>query len=120
MISWVASVTMKGWRLNLATKKPLIRPMMAPTTRTIRTTSRIQPGVMAGRFWNILREISRLWSMVPAMAAVRPTTRPADRSVPVRTMHPPIPSAMGREAAARETMLMMEPGFTKLLFLTAV
>ena len=42
------------------------------------------------------------------MAAVRPTTRPADRSVPVSTIQPPMPRAMGMEAAARLMMFTME------------
>ena len=56
----------------------------------------------------------------PAMAAVRPTTRPPERSVPVRTIQPAIPSAIGREAATRERMLTIEPGAKKFLFLIAV
>ena len=42
------------------------------------------------------------------MQAVRPTHRPAEISVPVRTMAPPIPSAIGSFAAVSEMMLMMD------------
>ena len=64
---------------------------------------------ISGMLGNILRLISVLCSRAAEMAADRPTTRPADRSVPVRTMQPPMPRAMGREEAARDTMLTMEP-----------
>ena len=119
-MSWVASVTMKGCRLNLATKKPFTIPISAPMATTMRTVSRIQPGVMAGRLEKSFREMVRSCSSAPATAAVRPTTRPPDKSVPVRTMQPAMPSAMGNDAATRETMFAMEPADRKFLFLIAV
>ena len=119
-MSWVARVTMKGCRLNLATKKPFTIPISAPMATTMRIVSRIQPGVMAGRLEKSFREMVRSCSSAPATAAVRPTTRPPDRSVPVRTIQPAIPSAMGSDAATRETMFAMEPADRKFLFLIAV
>ena len=48
------------------------------------------------------------YSAICSSEAVRPTTRPAERSVPVRMIAPAMPSAMGRFAAESETMLMMD------------
>ncbi len=80
----------------------------------------IQPVVISGRLLNSLREIVRSCSSAPATAAVRPTTRPPDRSVPVRTIQPAMPSAIGSDAATREMMFAMEPADRKFLFLIAV
>ena len=44
----------------------------------------------------LLARLAALWSREAEMQAVRPTIRPADRSVPVSTMQPPIPNAAGR------------------------
>ena len=49
------------------------------------------------------------------MQAVRPTTRPAERSVPVRMIAPAMPSAMGRFAADSVMMLTIEAMDRKLL-----
>ena len=38
-ISWVASVTIKGCKSNLATQKPFTAPMMAPTAITSKITT---------------------------------------------------------------------------------
>ena len=57
------------------------------------STSSTLGGVM---FSHILLVVVMAWSREAEMQAVRPTMRPADRSVPVRTMHPPTPRATGR------------------------
>ena len=44
--------------------------------------------------------------------AERPTARPAEISVPVSTMQPAMPSAMGSFAAVSEMMLTMEDSDT--------
>ena len=120
-MSWVARVTMKGCRENLATKKPLMKPTMEPTIMTATMAITIYAAMgRSGSHVKILLAQSGDWSRAAEMAADRPTTRPAERSVPVRTIQPPIPRAMGREAAAREMMLTMEPGFRKFSFLKAV
>ena len=43
--------------------------------------------------------------------AVRPTTRPAEISVPVSTIQPPIPSAIGSFAAVSEITFTIEGSF---------
>ena len=94
--------------------------MIAPMSTTHRIVSRIQPPVISGRLEKNFLEIVRSCKRAPAIAEVRPTTRPPERSVPVRTIQPAIPSAIGREAATRERMLTIEPGAKKFLFLIAV
>ena len=84
-------------------------------------TARMTTGMgISGRVSNILFAQSDACSIAAEMAAVRPTTRPADRSVPVSTMHPPMPSAMGSEDAARLMMLTMELILMKLALRVAV
>ena len=84
---------MKGCSLNLATKKPLKAPMAAPMATTIRMTRGMGRVPMLG---HILLAASVACSREAATQAVMPTARPADRSVPVSTMHPAMPSATGR------------------------
>ena len=104
-MSWVASVTMNGCRLNLAVQKPLTAPTSAPMAMTAKMTMGTGTVPMPG---NILLGYSAICSSEAATQAVRPTTRPAERSVPVRMIAPAMPSAMGRFAAESETMLMMD------------
>ena len=54
------------------------------------------------------------------MPAARPKIRPAERSVPVSTIQPPMPSAMGSDTAASVMMFTMELGLTKFLLTMAV
>ena len=120
-MSCVASVTMKGCSLNFATKKPLTKPMIAPMAMTARMAMQIPAQVgMFGIQLNILRARSVFCSRAAERAADRPTTRPPERSVPVRTMQPATPSANGRDAAASEMMFVMEPIFRKLWLTMAV
>ena len=67
--------------------------MRAPRPTTIRMTRGTGRVPMPG---HILLAASTACSSEAATQAVMPTVRPADRSVPVSTMHPPMPSATGR------------------------
>ena len=55
-----------------------------------------------------------------AIHAVRPTTRPAERSVPVSTIVPAIPTAIGMLAADSEIIFTIDDGVTKFGFCIAV
>ena len=92
-ISWVPRVTMKGCSLNLATKKPLNTPTAAPMPMAIRMTTGMGRVPISG---HILLEVVTAWSRDAEIQAVRPTQRPADRSVPVSTIQPAMPRARGR------------------------
>ena len=92
-ISWVPRVTMKGCSLNLATKKPLKQPIRAPMAMAMMITAQMGSVPISG---HILLEVVTAWSRDAEIQAVRPTQRPADRSVPVSTIQPAIPRARGR------------------------
>ena len=93
-ISWVPRVTMKGCSLNLATKKPLNAPNAAPITMAAGMTTQMGKVPIWGHI--LLATLAAFCKSEAEMQAVRPTMRPAERSVPVSTMHPPMPSAAGR------------------------
>ena len=79
--------------MNLPTKNPLNAPTRAPIPMATRITTGTGRVPMPG---HILLLASTLWSREAETQAVRPTQRPALRSVPVRTMHPAMPRAAGR------------------------
>ena len=106
-INCVASVTINGCSWNFATKKPLTQPTIPPTTITAKITSGIGT---TPRFGNILVEYVTACSREAEIHAVNPTTRPADRSVPVNTIHPAIPHAIGIFAADKLTILTKDEG----------
>ena len=112
------SVTIKGCSLNFATKKPLKHPMTAPMIIARIMTTIMGSVPISGHI--LLAVFAAFWSSDAEMQAVRPTARPADRSVPVSTMHPAIPSAAGRYAAVWERILMRDAGLMKLGFLMAI
>ena len=117
-ISCVPSVTMKGCSLNFATKKPLKQPTAAPMSIASRITTMMGSVPISGHI--LLARLAAFCSRDAEMQAVRPTTRPADRSVPVSTIQPAMPSAAGRYAAVWERMLMRDAGLIKLGFLMAI
>ena len=102
------SVTIKGCSLNFATLKPFTKPTTAPTARTSKNTTKIGGALVISG--NTLKVVVRSEAEIQA---VRPTTRPAEISVPVRTMQPPIPRAMGSLAAVRDITFTMEGSFKK-------
>ena len=55
-----------------------------------------------------------------AMQALSPTARPAEISVPVRTIAPPIPRAIGSLAAVKEIMFITEAVERNLGFSIAI
>ncbi len=93
-MSWVPRVTINGWSLNLATKKPLKAPMAAPMTMATTMTTGMGSAPISGHI--LLAMLRVLCSREADTQAVRPTIRPADKSVPVRTIQPPMPRAAGR------------------------
>ena len=102
-ISCVDSVTINGCSLNFATLKPFTNPTSAPTPITSKRTSGSGAAfVISGNTLNTVVKSDA------EIHAVRPTTRPAEISVPVSTIQPPIPSAMGSFAAVRDNMFTME------------
>ncbi len=108
-INCVDSVTIKGCSLNFATLNPFTNPTKAPTPITSRSTSgRGAVFVISG---NTLKTVV---SKEAEIHAVRPTTRPAEISVPVSTIQPPIPSAIGNFAAVRDNMFTIEGSFMKV------
>ncbi len=102
VISWVASVMMKGCRSNFATENPLMNPIIAQAA--IAASS----GMMIGRGSRPGKILLAVMDILATMTAASPTMRPAEISVPVRTMHPAMPRAMGSFAAVRLTMLTIE------------
>ena len=105
MISCVDSVTMKGCSLNLATQKPLTRPTMPPTAITTTSTITTGQGPIPARKRLARSDFCRRMAETNAPS---PTTRPAERSVPVRMMAPAMPSAMGRRVAVSWMMLTID------------
>jgi len=101
---------MKGCSLNLATQKPLTRPMSAPSAMTARITT----GMGRGPIASMKRlAVPAFCSMMADKKPVRPMMRPAERSVPVKIIQPAMPSAMGRREAVKDRMLMMLAGCKK-------
>ena len=103
VISWVDRGTIKGCSLNFATLKPFTKPTAAPTPNTIRSTTGM--GIADVMLGNTLNTVV---SKEAEIHAARPTTRPAEISVPVSTIQPPIPRAMGSFAAVREIIFTIE------------
>ena len=104
----------------MATKKPFTSPITAPATITISITAMIHPPVVDGRCSNISLVAALFCRKAADIPAAKPNTRPAERSVPVRTIQPPIPSAIGSETAASISIFAIELGLRKFLFLMAV
>ncbi len=102
-INCVDSVTINGCSLNFATLKPFTKPTSAPTPITSSSTS--GSGAAFDISGNTLKTVV---SSEAEIHAVRPTTRPAEISVPVSTIHPPIPSAIGSFAAVRDNIFTIE------------
>ncbi len=102
-ISCVDSVTINGCSLNFATLNPFTNPTIAPTPMTSSSTR--GSGAALAIPGNTLKTVV---SRDAEIHAVRPTTRPAEISVPVSTIQPPIPSAIGRD-----NMFTIEGSFMK-------
>ena len=105
------SYLLKGCSLNFATQKPLNAPIRAPRPTASMITTKTGRGWRPG---HILLATSAACNREAATQAVIPTVRPAERSVPVRTIHPPIPNATGKYAAVWESRLIIELGEIKL------
>ena len=87
-------VTMKGCSLNFATKKPLKQPIAAPMSMASTMTTGMGRVPICGHI--LLAMLAAFCSRDAEIQAVIPTARPADRSVPVSTIQPPMPNAAGR------------------------
>ena len=89
---------------------------------TLRQRSTLQEAISAPKVGGIVRltgfivKMTLCFELVGAavMAPVRPQTLPADRSVPIRTIQPSIPRAMGRYSAVILIRLPSVPMVRKL------
>ena len=68
----------------------------------------------------VMLQKSDFCNNTPATAAVKPATRPAERSVPVNTIQPAIPSAIGKYAATCVIKFAKEPIVKKFSLTIAV
>ena len=105
---------MNGCSLNLETINPLNAPTSPPTAMEMSKPRGISHGLYASD-GNILFITPFDCNSEAHMQAQRPTQRPAERSVPVRTMAPAIPKAIISLAADCMVMFTIESNDRKFV-----